>query len=35
MAMFAVTSPEKAIDAKLLRSVQHRVKMIRQEPTLQ
>jgi hypothetical protein len=35
MAMCAATSPEKAVDPKLLRSVQHRVKTVRQEITLQ
>jgi hypothetical protein len=35
MAMCAASSPEKAIDPKLLRSVQHRVKTVRQEITLQ
>jgi hypothetical protein len=35
MAMGAASSPEKAIDPKLLRSVQHRVKTVRQELTLQ
>jgi hypothetical protein len=28
MAMYAASSPEKAIDTKLLRSVQHRVKRV-------
>jgi hypothetical protein len=35
MAQCADTSPEKAIDPKLLRSIQHRVKNARQELTLQ
>ncbi len=34
-AMCAAASPEKAIDPKLLRSVQHCVKMVRQDLTLQ
>ena len=35
MQLCAQSSPEKAIDPKLLRSVQHRVKSVRKELTIQ